>query len=165
MCVTVSFKGLMTDAQSREAITLLHVWHRTLYMGERLNYYARRYDELHKPFTVWSLIGWWWHGSTALLTFILSRAKDYWNFETLSQHLQGVYAHGQLMRVYRTFHNVTNNSNMQIHFLLLTIECLILKNSGRLPEKLFYQIDGGSENTARCWRFASYLWLDVLLVI
>ncbi len=38
---------------------------------------------------------------------------------------------------------------MQIQSLLLTIEYLMLKNNGCLPEKLYYQIDGGSENTAK----------------
>ena len=57
--------------------------------------------------------------------------------------------HGKLMQVYRTFHNVKNDSNLQMHTFLLTIEYLILKSNGQLPETIYYQVDGGSVNTAR----------------
>ena len=145
-CASLSHsRASFTDAQSREAITLLHAWHRRMYIGERLTYYARRQEALQYPSTVWSIIGDGMAQQHCQLPYLAGLKT----IDTLPQHLQGVYAHGQLMRVYRTFHNVTNNSNMQIHSFLLTIEYLILKNSGRLPEKLFYQIDGGSENTAK----------------
>ena len=69
--------------------------------------------------------------------------------DKLPQHLQGVLCHGQLMRVYRTFHNINNGSNLQIHTFLLTLEYLMHKNGGKLPDTVYYQIDGGSENAAK----------------
>lgn len=66
----------------------------------------------------------------------------------LTQHIQGVLAHGRKACFYRTFHNVSNGANLQIHTLLLTLES-IKKEKGRLPPTLYLQIDGGSENTAK----------------
>ena len=40
----------------------------------------------------------------------------------LTQHLQGLLAHGRLQWMFRTFHNIQNGSNLQIHTLLLFLE-------------------------------------------
>jgi hypothetical protein len=40
----------------------------------------------------------------------------------LPQHLQGVMIHGRLLRMFRTFHNIKNGANLQIHTLLLLLE-------------------------------------------
>ena len=40
----------------------------------------------------------------------------------LTQHLQGFFAHGRLLRMYRTFHNGSNGANLQIHTFLLILE-------------------------------------------
>lgn len=56
--------------------------------------------------------------------------------------------HGRVFTIFRTFHNVKNNANMQLHCLLLDLEREYLKN-GFLPRVLYFQVDGGSENTAR----------------
>ena len=69
--------------------------------------------------------------------------------DTLAQHLQGVLVHGQIIRMYRTYHNISNGTNLQIHTLLLTLELLLLKNNGKLPEAVYYQLDGGSENISK----------------
>jgi hypothetical protein len=116
-----------------------------MYMGERLSYYARRQEAFQNPETVWSLIGDGMAQSHCQLPY-LGGLKD---MDNLTQHLQGMLIHGKLMRVYRTYHNVKHGANMQIHTLLLTIEYLILKSGGKLPETIYYQVDGGSENTAR----------------
>lgn len=68
--------------------------------------------------------------------------------KTLSQHIQGVIVHGVKTIFYRTFHNIQNSANLQIHTILLTLEN-ILHYQGKLPDTFFYQIDGGSENTAK----------------
>lgn len=71
------------------------------------------------------------------------------NLPTLKQHIQGVILHGWRPTIfYRTFHNISNCANLQIHTLLLTLSRL-LQLEGRLPDTLFYQVDGGSENVAR----------------
>ena len=40
----------------------------------------------------------------------------------LTQHLQGLLAHGRLQWMFRTFHNIPNGSNLQIHTFLLFLE-------------------------------------------
>ena len=44
----------------------------------------------------------------------------------LPQHLQGVFAHGRILRIFRTFHNVRNGANLQIHTLLMILEEIYL---------------------------------------
>lgn len=48
--------------------------------------------------------------------------------------------------MYRTHANVSENSNLAIHCLLLQIEASMLRRGGKLPDTLFFQFDGGSEN-------------------
>jgi len=67
---------------------------------------------------------------------------------SLSQHFQGVLAHGRFTRMFRTYHNLSNTANIQIHTLLLSLEDVYNKE-GRLPYTCYFQIDGGSENTAK----------------
>ena len=64
----------------------------------------------------------------------------------LPQHLQGVLVHGRSTEIYRTFHNVSNGGNLSIHGLLLALEKCKWEE-GRIPDVVYYQIDGGPENT------------------
>lgn len=79
---------------------------------------------------------------------VLPWLKNLSNLRTLTQHIQGIIVHGKKTIFYRTFHNISNGSNLQIHTMLLSLEN-ILRSEGFLPDTLFYQIDGGSENTAK----------------
>ena len=77
----------------------------------------------------------------------------YGNFNSsrhLPQHIQGVLSHGRDMNVFRTYHNVFNGANLQLHTLLLTLESILkpLPTDDR-PDTLYIQIDGGSENSAK----------------
>jgi hypothetical protein len=66
---------------------------------------------------------------------------------TLPQHLQAVYDHGQCLTVFRTFHNIKNDSNLGVHCMLAALEAR-MKNSleGKLPPTIYIQVDGGPEN-------------------
>jgi len=53
--------------------------------------------------------------------------------------------------MYRTFSNITEDSNLAMHCLLLQIEDRLERNKNHnpplpLPPVLFVQLDGGSEN-------------------
>ena len=48
--------------------------------------------------------------------------------------------------LFRTFHNVKLNSNHQVYTLLSQLERLYNSNGDSLPETVYVQIDGGSEN-------------------
>lgn len=50
--------------------------------------------------------------------------------------------------MFRTFHNTFTGSNLQIHTFLLSLE-QALGSEEQLPETLYLQVDGGSENTAK----------------
>lgn len=67
---------------------------------------------------------------------------------TIPQHIQGVIMHGRKTIFYRTFHNLKNTANLQVHTFLLSLE-KVRSEKGKLPDVLYYQIDGGSENTAK----------------
>ena len=64
---------------------------------------------------------------------------------TLDQHLQGVLVHGNSFHVYRTFHNIPNNGNLNIYCLLSQLENWKAVH-GKYPDVLYWQVDGGSEN-------------------
>jgi hypothetical protein len=98
-----------------------------------------------RPSTVWSLIS----DGMAQIHCQLPHQGNLADFPVkLPQHIQGVLVHGKLMDIHRTFHNVTNNANAGIHSFLITLE-KIYKREKRFPDKLYYQVDGGSENTAK----------------
>lgn len=84
--------------------------------------------------------------------------KNMLTLKTLSQHIQEVLLHGRLTLLFRTFHNIINCANLQMHTMLLSLET-ILHSEGKLPDTFYYQIDGGSENTAK-----AVLYLCELLV-
>jgi len=49
------------------------------------------------------------------------------------------------LTLYRTFNNICNGSNLAIHTWLLNLEA-VYEGLGKLPDTVFAQIDGGSEN-------------------
>lgn len=70
---------------------------------------------------------------------------------TLSFCDQGVLEHGtSTVSIFRSYENVVNGANLAIHSLLRVLENR-LRLKGFLPETIFIQIDGGSENTAKAF--------------
>ena len=133
------------DVKTREQITTMHALHRSMFMGERMCYYNRRNEAMSKPSTVWSIIS----DGMAQIHCQLPHQGHLADFPVkLPQHIQGVLVHGKLMDIHRTFHNVVNNANAGIHSFLVTLE-KNYKKEQRFPDKLYYQVDGGSENTAK----------------
>jgi len=57
-------------------------------------------------------------------------------------------AHGRFINMFRTFHNTGSGANLQIHTFLESLQ-QVLDSELELPETLFLQMDGGSENTAK----------------
>jgi hypothetical protein len=60
----------------------------------------------------------------------------------------GVLAHGRFVNMFRTFHNTFTGANLQIHTFLESLQ-QVVDSGEELPETLYLQIDGGSENTAK----------------
>jgi hypothetical protein len=130
--------------EDREHLKMLHHLHRTGYMNERISYYARRQKACAMPHKYLSFISdgmmqmhcqMPWYGNLDM--------ADY-----LQQHIQGVLAHGRFMNVFRTFHNVYNDSNMQIYTFLRSLE-KVYDAEGFIPDDVFLQLDGGQENVSK----------------
>ena len=125
---------------------MMHSLHRSAYMGERMTYGTRRDRAIAEPSKYLSVISDGMAQNHCQLPHLGN--QDTWT-ELFPQHLQGMLMHGRGMRMYRTFHTVNNCSSLQLHSFLLMLE-EIKKNKGRIPDTIYYQIDGGSENTAKC---------------
>ena len=134
------------DDKRREYITMMHALHRSAYMSERMTYSFRRDRAIAEPSKYLSLISDGMAQNHCQLPYLGN--QDNWS-EYFPQHLQGVLLHGRHMRMYRTFHTVNNCSSLQLHTFLLALE-EVKTDEGRLPDTIYYQIDGGSENTAKC---------------
>ena len=62
------------------------------------------------------------------------------------QHIQGFINHGRGITLFRTFNNIYNGTNLAVHTWLLGLEETYLSEGGKLPDTIYSQIDGGSEN-------------------
>ena len=85
-CCVSHFRRTFHDSLSREYITSMHALYRTMYMGERLEYYKRRQEALLYSDRVWSLISNGMAQHHCQLPY-LAGMKD---TDRLPQHLQGV---------------------------------------------------------------------------
>ena len=134
------------DQARRTYITDMHYLHRSAYMNERMKYAERRQMACNLPKSYLSIIIDGMAQNHCKLPWYCN-LKDSEN--SLPQHLQGVLNHGRGFTIYRTFHNIRTGANLAIHTFLCTLEDT-LKEEGCLPDTIFLQIDGGSENTAKC---------------
>jgi hypothetical protein len=82
--------------------------------------------------------------------------SDRYDFKpALPMHIQGQLAHGRFLHIYRSFHNLSAGSNLANYCWLHSLEIEYKKNMAAthnaigLPDTLYHQIDGGSENTAK----------------
>jgi hypothetical protein len=135
----------LKDQPSREYIKRIHALHRATYMGERLAYYDRRTkgEMMQKEYLSMISDGMAQHHCMLPWSANLNQLKS------LPHHIQGVILHGRKIFMYRTFHNVGNGANLQIHTFLKSLEAVMLSEEGQLPDTVYMQIDGGSENTAK----------------
>lgn len=139
-------RKLFKDQARRSYITEMHYLHRSAYMNERMKYAERRQIACTLPQSYMSIIIDGMAQNHCKLPWYCN-LKDSEN--SLPQHLQGVLNHGRGFTIFRTFHNIRTGANLAIHTFLCTLEDTI-KEEGCLPDTIFLQIDGGSENTAKC---------------
>ena len=64
----------------------------------------------------------------------------------LEQKMLGILEHGRSFVIYRCFENLMDGSNFNIYCFLSQLEDWKDAHDGRLPEKIYWQVDGGSEN-------------------
>lgn len=126
---------------------MMHALHRANYMGERMAYAERRNKAVMNPSSYLSLISDGMQQSHNELPHFANTKK--WQV-SLPQHLQGVLNHNRGMTIFRTFHTINNCANVAIHSFLFELRRVIAKE-GKLPDTVYYQVDGGAENRAHCW--------------
>ena len=133
----------------REYVTTMHALHRSAYMGERAAYAERRHKAIMQKSSFMSCISDGMAQNHCILPHFGN--QNSWGTDSLPQHLQGVLNHNRgIIIIYRTFHTVNNCSNVAMHCFLDTLQKTI-NAEGKLPDTVFYQIDGGPENPAYCW--------------
>jgi hypothetical protein len=142
-CANLShMRGMSKNPAMRIEISELHALHRITYMSERERYYERIRLAKNDPDNYMSII---------MDGMAQSHTKLPWQANVreftcpLDQHLQGILEHGQCFKIYRTFNNIRNDANSNIHCLLMHLEARYNKY-GRLPDTIFIQADGGAEN-------------------
>jgi hypothetical protein len=144
-CATLShLRRTVRDNNSRSHITTLHWLHRTTYMGERLSYFNKCQLAIQMPSLYLSLVTDGMAQSHCVLPWMGNLNQT----AGIAQHIQGVLLHGRGQTLYRTFHNLGASANVQIHTFLMTLEETYVREGG-LPPTIYYQIDGGSENTSK----------------
>ena len=147
-CANLStIRRTFKSERDRQYVTMMHALHRSTYMGERISYAARRNDAIMERSRYMSLISDGMAQGHNVLPYFAN--QNSWT-DSLPQHLQGVLNHNRGMSMYRTFHNINNCANVAMYTFLDTLE-KVIQDEGKLPDTVYHQIDGGSENTARAW--------------
>jgi hypothetical protein len=129
----------------------LHRLHRVMYMQERHHYYTRAERAVHDPDHYISCIS----DGMASNKCVCPADKDRYEFKPhLKMHIQGVLMHGRRLDIYRSFPNLSVGGNVAAHSWLLSLEeeykrSHAIESKRSLPDTLYHQIDGGSENTAK----------------
>jgi hypothetical protein len=140
------------DSRRRELVNVLHAYHQTTYMKERYSYYKRAEKACNHPEDFYSDIS---DGMASNKTKCPHNGDKYDFKPALPIHIQGQLAHGRSLDLFRSFHNLSVGSNVATHCWLICLEreykANMLQSHGRigLPDTLYHQIDGGSENTAK----------------
>jgi len=132
------------DNAGRSYMTQMHWLHRSTYMAERMSYAQRASLAMNMPNLYLSVVS----DGMAQNHCILPWLGNLSQLNGVAQHIQGVLRHGRGLTLYRTFHNVAKGANLQLHTFLLSLE-QTMEEESKLPDTIFYQFDGGSENTAK----------------
>jgi hypothetical protein len=142
-----SIRSQYKDTLRREIVTKLFALHRTMFMGERIQYASRILESRNNPDDVLSIVADGMQQTHCELPYMKNL---FGSFPKMKQHLQGITQHGKRTRIYRTYNNISNGANLAIHTLLLSLE-EEYKLKGKLQRKIYIQVDGGSENAN--WTF------------
>lgn len=126
--------------------TLAHLLHRATFMKERAGYYERRKESssannIAFP-TILSMIIDLEDSSKTGMPYL---AREATLNHQLEHHLTGAKIHGDHVHFFPTTNTVGKSANLTCFCILRTIEMFYEKHK-RIPETIYIQIDGGSEN-------------------
>ena len=115
-------------------------------MGEKLLYYKRRQEAKESDGRVWSII---LDGMSSYSTHVPIGGNSREYNPSFGTHIQGCISHGgNETTLYWSFPNLMTGASFMIDVLHREFDRL-LKAGNPKPEKVYIQVDGGSENSAR----------------
>ena len=65
---------------------------------------------------------------------------------TIDSNFVGVLVHGECLKLYRTANTVTKSASLIINCFLSELDLWTERQQGRMPDIIYLQVDGGSEN-------------------
>jgi hypothetical protein len=135
------------DMRSRSQLTLLHSFHREMYMGEREAYYDRAEHAMFDPTKYMSLMIDGMDKNKTKIPRFSQNLQQEWQ---MSQHITGILDHGRGSFFYRSYPNMRNDGNEGIHCFLLHLanrleESHVDEEKKFLPQTLYIQSDGGGQ--------------------
>lgn len=143
-------KKMMSQSKSRALRLIVRqykVMHRAYYMGEKLLYYQRRGEAINSNNEIGSIII-DKMGTHATRLPLLS------NLNQLSDHfpvaVTGAISHGtNETTFYLSTPNVSTGASYTIHCIFAEMRKLYIKNNRKPLKKIYIEIDGASDNTAK----------------
>lgn len=127
-----------------EALRQAHLLHRGgLFMLERDQYASNIVYALQNQDSVMSIV---MDGMDQSNCVLPSKGTQDSFKHPLHHKIQGVIVHGIGMKLYSSFDNVVKDTNLAVFAFLCSVENWAETHSGRYPEEIFLQVDGGPEN-------------------
>jgi hypothetical protein len=130
--------------EQRAELKELRKYHASMYRKQRLWYHQAREKAMKEPDQYMSCIG---DGMAQIHNSLPSYSKSGTQTApmTFDTHFQGMITHGKRFTIFRSFGNVGKGTNVAVYSWLRHLE-IEYRRIGYLPDTLFFQIDGGSEN-------------------
>jgi hypothetical protein len=145
-CVTCSkldqASGSTNDNSVKQEISRLLALHLASIGQSKAVYYANRDEARGDRKNVYSVIA----DGMAQIHNTIPNLGNRMQITTLDTHLQATLSHNNHFMMVRTFGNIQNGANLAIHVFLMDLQKYFLQNGFTLPPKVYFQIDGGSEN-------------------
>lgn len=125
----------LTSVDQLRYLSRLHLFHKSKYMGERLQYAQRIARAMMEPHYFCSMIADGMAQCHSQLPWWGNMKED----GHCDQHLQGVLNHGRDFTIYRTFNNIPGGANLAIYSFLASLENTFQAENA-LPNTVYYQV-------------------------
>ena len=148
-----------TNVQELQKLQPIKQYHRIQVMQQKLAYYSNRREAIDWPDDCMSIIE---DGMDTNKTGCPSNADQKAASNIVTQHIQGLKNHGRRKVVWRSFPHINTGFNLAAYCLVEEIKFQMehcIKHDLPFPHTLFYQSDGGCENTA----FAMFGLMEILV--
>lgn len=136
ICSKLSYlRSKYRDITRKALLCELFSLHRSMYQGERMEYYARQQVAFNNPKTTMSIIcdGMAQHHS------VLPYLSNCQFNKALQLHLQGLLHNGVKLHLFLTYPNITNDSNLFIFTVLYKLHQW-QNEKGFFPDTLYVQV-------------------------